>query len=109
MLDRHYAPRTPTRWFTPDQRPAVAAALAAATGSPRVVLAVAPFNIPPPHRLVPLPPDPRALAALLYAAMREADASSPAEILIELPKDDPGIARAVRDRITRAGDPWRAA
>lgn len=108
LLDRHYAPHAPTRWFTQDQRAAVAVSLAKATDRPRIVLAVAPFSITEPHRLIAIPADPRALATKLYSAMREADAASPSEILIELPKDDPGIARAVRDRIIRAGDPWRA-
>lgn len=106
QLSRHYAPRTPARWFTPDRRSEVTRALAVETSRPVVVVTPNPAGIAAPHQVIPLPADPAGYAAQLYQALREADAAGAGMILIELPPAGEGIVRAIHDRVRRAGDPW---
>lgn len=100
MLTRHYAPRTPTRLFDPSS---LAAHLSLAPeGEVAVVLALDPLTLPPPHRLIEMPTDAAAYAARLYAALREADESGAAMILVQNPPGTEGIWQAIRDRLNRA-------
>ncbi|MFN7020728.1 MAG: L-threonylcarbamoyladenylate synthase [Phycisphaerales bacterium] len=97
-LERHYAPRTPARLFETHQWPAVL------TSAPRAaVLTYTALRVQPPHMAVELPADPAGYAAALYAALRDADRSGAAVILIQRPPEsgDP-IWLAVADRLRRA-------
>lgn len=84
----HYAPRAPVRLVDPDN----------------------PEEGPAPARVVrlELPPTPEQAAAWLYAALREADAGSPAEIWVQRPTEGQlqGPAghmwQAIMDRLERA-------
>jgi hypothetical protein len=64
--------------------------------------------VPPPHMVLRMPRDAAAYAARFYAALREADALSPALIAVERPPSGPPdseIWSAILDRLTRATAP----
>lgn len=64
-----------------------------------------PTDTQPGEAVIDLPADPRAAAAMLYAALREADAAAPSRIVVRLhPARDPAdpVWAAVLDRLTRA-------
>jgi L-threonylcarbamoyladenylate synthase len=107
MLRSHYAPRAPAVLFDAAHWPEVI------TGcpGPAVILAVSPLEVPQGHTLLPMPADAAGYAARLYAALREADALSPALIAIEhppgersaeAPSGERAIWTAVMDRLRRA-------
>ena len=56
----------------------------------------------PPHQLVAMPRDAEQYAALLYGALRRADSSGCARIIIERPDQSGGAWDAVADRLARA-------
>jgi L-threonylcarbamoyladenylate synthase len=95
-LERHYAPRTPTRLvaaFELDRE-------LSGSGVSNAVLAFS----RPDERVdfwIRMPRDPAAYAHKLYAALRELDGADCARILIETPPDDPAW-QAVNDRLRRA-------
>ncbi len=101
------SPGTSARHYAPE-RPAVLVdghdlqrALDAST-EPAAVVAFEGRPVPPPHRLVPMPRDGEQYAALLYGALRRADASGCARIVIERPEQSGGAWDAVADRLARA-------
>jgi len=97
-LERHYAPRTPTRLVAThalDQE-------IAASGDRVAVLA---FSRPDARVRIwrRMPRDPRAYARKLYATLRVLDDSGCEAILVERPPQTPEWA-AVNDRLRRASD-----
>lgn len=99
QLEKHYAPDAPAVLCRPRD---LARALTDLDG-PAIVLGPLLTRVPLPHRLIPMPADPAAYAARLYAALREADALFPARIVILDPRDAaPGDWDAILDRLTRA-------
>jgi L-threonylcarbamoyladenylate synthase len=99
MLERHYSPRAPARLFEASEWPEV---LDAINGIAVVLTHQRARVIDPPHVLVRMPMDAEGYAAGLYAALHEADAMSPACILIEAPRGERALWEAVRDRLRRA-------
>ncbi|MBC7772339.1 MAG: threonylcarbamoyl-AMP synthase [Pyrinomonadaceae bacterium] len=100
MLSRHYAPRTPTTLF---DTPALASQLSRlSAGARAVILARDPLTISPPHLLIPMPGDPAAYAARLYAAFHEADQLQPTILLVQTPPSTEGVWQAIWDRLKRA-------
>jgi len=95
-LERHYAPRTPTRL-------AAAHALDAQIAQLGARVAVLAFSRPDERvmRWIRMPRDPAAYARRLYGALRELDAAACEMILIETPPDAPEWI-AVLDRLRRA-------
>ena len=81
--------------------PELNATLARSTG-PLAVLSHTLTTIPAPHTLIRMPADAAAYAARLYAALREADAAAPTQILIERPPAFGPIWDAISDRLARA-------
>ena len=93
--------------------PVAAASLFDAADWPRIIANERPVAIlthheraaPPPHTVIRMPTDAAAYAARLYAALREADALSPALIAVERPPSGPPDAElwtAILDRLCRA-------
>ena len=101
MLARHYAPRTKAQLFDAAELDAL---LRAASGR-AIVIAHKRLPVPPPHELILMPDDAQDYAHLLYATLREADAQSPAIILIQQPPESSGAWHAILDRLTRATTP----
>jgi L-threonylcarbamoyladenylate synthase len=97
-MDRHYAPRTPAHLFDAMQWPGV---LDVSTG-PAAVITHRLREVPPPHMLIAMPSTPDDYAAVLYAALRQADALNPAAILIERPPSHGPVWHAIADRLRRA-------
>ncbi len=95
---RHYAPRTPAEMLP---RPELLQRLARAA-EPLAVISFPGLPVRPPHRAIVLPESPEACAAQLYGALREADESGAARILIEEPPSNEGLWLAIRDRLRRA-------
>ena len=95
-LERHYAPRTPTRLVP-------AHALDAEIARAAAPVAVLAFSRPdvPVACWVRLPRDAVACARRLYGALRELDGAGCTVILVEAPPEGAGWA-AVRDRLARA-------
>lgn len=104
LLARHYAPRTPAVLV---DAPGLAQAIARAAG-PAVILTHEPIAVGGPHRVERLPTDARAYASEMYAALRRADASGAALIIIRRPPEggrDGEIWAAILDRLSRAAAP----
>ena len=108
QLARHYAPKTPLELPThPADR--VATLLA---GGKRVGWLTTAADAPETRRLaasrdlviVPMPADPDAYAAMLYATLHALDKRDLATIVIDPPADTDAW-RAIRDRLTRAASP----
>jgi len=101
QLPSHYAPAAAAVLF---ERHELGTVLR--TESRRVVvLSHEPLDIAPPHALEPMPAEPRAYAASLYAALRRADAREPDLIAVLRPEPvgpDAHIWEAVLDRLRRA-------
>ena len=105
QLSRHYAPQTPLE-LPPHPAARVAGLLAAGK---RVGWLTTAADTPEIRRLaasralviVPMPADPDAYAAMLYAALHALDKRDLATIVVDLPTDTDAW-RAVRDRLTRA-------
>ena len=95
-LERHYAPKTPLRLVASHS-------LDAEIGRAGGGAAVLAFSRPDERaaRWLRMPRDPQGYAHRLYAALRELDAVSCAQILVEEPPEDPAWM-AVRDRLKRA-------
>ncbi|MEM7623293.1 MAG: L-threonylcarbamoyladenylate synthase [Planctomycetota bacterium] len=76
-------------------------------GAPTVIIAPpgTPLAVEPPNHAIPMPADARAYAAELYAALREADALSPASIIIAVPASETGVWEAIHNRLRRAAAP----
>jgi L-threonylcarbamoyladenylate synthase len=99
-LPSHYAPRAPVR-LVPGEELTGAAAVAAERG-PVAVLSHQPGPAPRPGVYwQSLPADPAGYAHELYAALRAADETNPAEILVERVPDNDAWA-AIADRLERA-------
>ncbi len=103
MLSRHYAPRVPARLM---ERGELLGLLGGeyAGKSGCVVIARTIIELPPPHGLIRVPMDDSGYAAMMYAALREAESVARSEILIEAP---PGAGSspmwgAIWDRLLRA-------
>jgi L-threonylcarbamoyladenylate synthase len=95
---RHYAPQHPA--VLVDGHDLQRALDAAA--EPAVVIAFEGRHIPAPHQLLAMPRDGEQYAALLYGALRRADASGCTRIVIERPEHVGGFWDAVADRLARA-------
>jgi L-threonylcarbamoyladenylate synthase len=99
-LPSHYAPRAPVR-LVPGEELTGAAAVAAERG-PVAVLSHQPSPEPRPGvHWQSLPATPAGYAHALYAALRVADETNPAEILVERVPDNDAWA-AIADRLERA-------
>lgn len=98
LLQRHYAPMTPTRLFDAWGRDAVVDRLAA--GERLVVISHAIDRDHP--AVIRLPSDAEGYARGLYAALHLADRADADAILIESPAGDDPIWSAIRDRLRRA-------
>jgi L-threonylcarbamoyladenylate synthase len=108
LLASHYAPVARTILFDEDRWPDLVRR-ATGGGGPVAVITHRRRALPPPNRVIVLPEDAREYAALLYAALRQADDAGPALIAIERPpaaadaaSDDAPIWTAVADRLARA-------
>jgi len=95
-LERHYAPRTPTRMVPSHDLDKQISIL-------KERIAVLAFSRPDERvdYWLRMPRDPAAYAQKLYAALRELDAAGCEEILVEAPPEEPAWA-AVQDRLRRA-------
>lgn len=98
QLPVHYAPRARTTLF---DSPALDSLLTACHGR-AVILARTIRAVPAPHALIRMPDEAAAYATRLYAALREADAASPALIAVERPPSTGPIWDAITDRLRRA-------
>ena len=98
-LERHYAPRTPTRLVA-------TYALDKTIGELNARVAVLAFSRPDERvdYWLRMPREPQQYAQRLYAALRELDTAQCETILVEAPPDAPEWA-AVRDRLKRACGP----
>lgn len=103
LLDKHYAPTSPTYLFRPTDWPSLFDAQRAA-----VILTHRMRHVDPPHQLIEMPPLAEHYAAVLYSALREADSRSPSAILIEQPPTDSPVWLAIVDRLSRAAAPWHS-
>jgi L-threonylcarbamoyladenylate synthase len=97
--ETHYAPRTPTFRFEPDERDAIPRG--PMTG---VVTLSGRRDVERRGPLVALPATPARYAHELYGVLRELDAMRLTAIYVEMPPDRPEWA-AVRDRLKRATRP----
>lgn len=88
-LDRHYAPRTPTRWATSDP-PQGSWGWLGWTPQPQAT------------RQNLLPPDPEGSSERLYASLRELDGAGLDLIVVEPPPQRSGLWEALHDRLNRA-------
>jgi L-threonylcarbamoyladenylate synthase len=98
-MERHYAPRTPTRMVA-------SYALDKTIGELKAQVAVLAFSRPDERvdYWLRMPREPQAYAQRLYAALRELDTAGCELILVEAPPETPEWA-AVRDRLSRACGP----
>ena len=99
-MPSHYAPRAPVRLVSAtDIRTG-----AMPSGCCALVMSED-YTPTPGTRVIAMPPDAFAYAARLYAALREADAAHPDEILVEVPEPTDGLWAAIHDRLRRAAAP----
>lgn len=101
MLDRHYAPRTPT-WVWEDAEQARAAADAACQRGAAAGLVLFGVQVPTLATVLWLPLDAAVAASHLYNGLHQLDKLGLAELHVALPPDEPAW-RAVRDRLLRSG------
>lgn len=105
LVGPHYRPSAPC--VAAGDLVDVSAAIASA-GGPVVVISGpgVPVAVDPPHSSVAMPGDAEAYAAELYAALREADALSPASIVVVTPGEtsnpEGAVWAAIRERLSRA-------
>lgn len=101
----HYAPQTPCFRYEAHEYSHVVEYLTEHAEWSIIMLALnARMLASPKHRVVAMPKHPPSYARHLYSALREADTSGTAAILIEMPPDIPEWF-AIRDRLTRAAIP----
>ena len=94
----HYAPDVPAT-MVPSVR------LAGFLGSlpaPAAVLALPGSEVREPHVAIRMQPDAEGYARMLYAGLREAEATGLSQIVIEEPPGRDGVWLAVLDRLRRA-------
>jgi L-threonylcarbamoyladenylate synthase len=91
----HYSPATPTYRFEVGDGKKMDRGLRAAA------LLYKPEPLPAEVHVIQMPPDAKAYAQRLYAALHEADGKNAAAIWVQMPPDEPAWL-AVRDRIKRA-------
>jgi len=94
----HYAPDVPAT-MVPTARLAV---FLASLREPAAVLAMPGTEVRAPHRVICMQPDAEGYARMLYAGLREAEASGLSQIVIEEPPGRDGVWLAVLDRLRRA-------
>jgi L-threonylcarbamoyladenylate synthase len=94
----HYAPDRPAT-MVPAAR---LAAFLATLPEPAAVLAMPDTEVRPPHQVIRMDPDAEAYARMLYAGLREAEATGLGRIVIEEPAGREGVWLAVLDRLRRA-------
>lgn len=113
LLDRHYCPRAAAYVFDENEWPDVRR-IAAGRGD-MVILSHRLLRAEPGLRVIELPPDAAGYAAILYAALRDADRAGASTILIERPPtgratDEDPLWMAITDRLSRAAirlpDDW---
>lgn len=98
LLASHYAPAARTELVDAQE-------LATRAIQPGAVILALDAPIPDRPGVIRMPRDAGAYATRLYAALREADAHSPAVILIERPTGESWLWSAIRDRLSRACAP----
>jgi|JI10StandDraft_1071094.scaffolds.fasta_scaffold00717_4 L-threonylcarbamoyladenylate synthase len=103
-LASHYAPSARVVPVAPGDLGGACALAPGPVGAlaPAAVLAAA--ALPPAISAIELPDDPAAMAARLYAALRELDALGVATIVAAVP-ESVGLGEAIADRLHRAGGP----
>ena len=94
----HYAPDVPAT-MVPSARLSV---FLASLAEPAAVLAMPGTEVRGPHRVIRMEPDAEGYARMLYAGLREAEATGFARIVIEEPAGREGVWLAVLDRLRRA-------
>lgn len=109
-IGTHYAPAAPARLVDPSELERELRSLG--EGEHAAVLTAHLTRVAPPHFAIGMPRDASAYAARLYAALRDADATKPALLLIERPwpevlpaKRPEGLWAAIADRLSRATTP----
>lgn len=102
LMKKHYAPAVPTYLTTDDGASRVAQLLATGHTVGWIPLGEPSVVTPTPRvRCVPLPAEPTAYAARLYATLHELEAGGVMSIVVERPPPSPDWA-AVCDRLQRA-------
>jgi L-threonylcarbamoyladenylate synthase len=94
----HYAPDTPATMVPAARLPAFLATLP----GPAAVLAMPGTEVREPHVAIRMDPDAGAYARMLYAGLRQAEATGLTRIVIEEPAGREGVWLAVLDRLRRA-------
>jgi L-threonylcarbamoyladenylate synthase len=94
----HYAPDVPAT-MVPSVRLAV---FLASLREPAAVLAMPGTEVREPHVVIRMQPDAEGYARMLYAGLREAEATGLSQIVIEEPPGRDGVWLAVLDRLRRA-------
>lgn len=94
----HYAPDVPAT-MVPTVRLAV---FLASMREPAAVLAMPGTEVREPHVVIRMQPDAEGYARMLYAGLREAEATGLSQIVIEEPPGRDGVWLAVLDRLRRA-------
>lgn len=115
MLDSHYAPMTPAVLVESGALSGFVAARERGERVAAVAFSLDALGLSASHAVIPMPRTASAYAARLYAALREADALSPAPtlIVVESPRtliaaattEDAAVWHAVLDRLCRATRP----
>ena len=94
----HYAPDVPAT-MVPSAR---LGAFLGSLQSPAAVLALPDTDVRAPHVAIRMQPDAEGYARMLYAGLREAEATGLSQIVIEEPAGREGMWLAVLDRLRRA-------
>ena len=94
----HYAPDRPATMVPATRLPAFLATLS----EPAAVLAMPGTEVHDPHVAIRMDPDAEVYARMLYAGLREAEATGLPRIVIEEPAGREGVWLAVLDRLRRA-------
>jgi L-threonylcarbamoyladenylate synthase len=103
LARKHYAPKARVVLVADPAELPAAAARAVADGERVAVLARAPIAAPKGVTVVPMPPEPEAYGAALYATLHDLDGSGVTWVLVEAPPQDERWL-AVADRLRRAAD-----
>jgi L-threonylcarbamoyladenylate synthase len=94
----HYAPDVPATMVPSARLPGFLGSLQ----SPAAVLALPGSEVREPHVVIRMQPDAEGYARMLYAGLREAEATGLRQIVIEEPPGREGVWLAVLDRLRRA-------